>query len=71
MPLPSSPCRLEPQQEMRPPELATAQLWSSPALTSVASVMPSTGVGVSKTSVVPVPPWPRLFLPQQDTAPVA
>ena len=49
-----------------------AQAWSPPAVTAVTSVpSPTTGVGVLAKVVVPLPSWPRWFLPQQKSAPWA
>src|SRR3954469_5966946 len=50
---------------------SSAQGWSPPAATAVASVMPSTSTGDAATSsAVSVPSCPESFSPQHHTVPV-
>ena len=47
----------------------SAQEWLSPVVMAVASVMPSTCMGIEELALVPLPSWPNQFVPQQDMVP--
>jgi hypothetical protein len=77
VPLPSWPRELAPQHRTVP-SVRSAQVYSCPAVTVLAVVIPVTETGVvlhgrlrqvSGPVLVPLPSWPATFLPQHFTVP--
>jgi hypothetical protein len=66
---PSWPQEFDPQH-WTPPAVVRAQVCAPPgAMVDTLLLRPVTSTGVARTSVVPSPSWPKLFLPQHWTPP--